>query len=222
MSGGFTRRKTTENSVSADYVFDGFKPHHYAAIVCDPPWRFKSYTPLDSDNWDERRDVDKHYVTMDLDSIAALPVGDLATRDSHLFLWATGPNLPGAFEVIIAWGFRYSSMAFAWVKLKRSTRMDRLAYYPLTEDNLHVGLGLTTRHNVELCLLARRGNARRLSKSVREVILAPVREHSRKPDQVYDRVETYCRGPYLELFSRETSRQGWTLWGSEIGKFRHG
>lgn len=193
---------------------------YYKAIVADPPWLFKSYTALQMQNWNSRRDVEKHYPVMTIDDLCALPVQSLAAREGcHLFLWITGPNLPAGLRVMQAWGFKYSSVAFCWVKLKR--RHNQLTFLPVADDALHVGLGLTTRHNIELCLLGRRGNARRIAKDVREVILSPVREHSRKPDEVYTRVERYCAGPRLDLFSRE-DRPGWDSWGWEKGKFNHG
>jgi N6-adenosine-specific RNA methylase IME4 len=77
----------------------------------------------------------------------------------------------------------------------------QLRVLPTAEMDLHVGLGLTTRKN-EFCLLGRRGNCKRQSKKVREVILAPVREHSRKPDEAYRRIMEYADGPYVELFAR--------------------
>jgi N6-adenosine-specific RNA methylase IME4 len=156
---------------------------------------------------------------MGIEDIKAMPVQALASPEGcHLFLWATGPCLPLAFDVIEAWGFRYSSVAFTWVKLKRSYQLQQLSTLPLVERDLHVGLGLTTRKNVEFCLLARRGNARREARDVREVILSPVREHSRKPDEFFERVERYAIGPYVELFSRQ-ERSGWCSWGNEQGKF---
>jgi N6-adenosine-specific RNA methylase IME4 len=199
-------------------IFDGLPRGYYRAIAVDPPLRFVSYTALQVANWKSRRDVDKHYRTMSCAEIAELPVGELAAHDAHLFLWATGPNLPKAFELIEAWGFRYSAIAFIWIKLRPGFDPLQFRLLPLAESDLHVGLGLTTRHNAEICLLARRGNARRNSKAVREVILSPVREHSRKPDEFFRRVEAYCDGPYLELFARER-RAGWDAWGDEISRF---
>src|SRR5690606_27837582 len=131
---------------------------------------------------------------------------------------ATGPCLPQAFEVMSAWGFRYSSVAFTWVKLRRAHDERQLRCVPTVDSDFHVGLGLTTRKNTEFVLLGRRGNARRIARDVRELIVAPVREHSRKPDEMFARVERYCEGPYLELFARER-RPGWTAWGDEVGKF---
>jgi N6-adenosine-specific RNA methylase IME4 len=197
--------------------FDGLPRGHFRAIAADPPQRFKSYTALQVANWNSRRDVEKHYDCMTIEEIAALPVRDLAHPEGcHLWLWITGPNLMRANEIIEGWGFRYSSIAFAWMKLRPGyvERQPRL----FSERDLNVGLGLTTRHNVELCLLARHGNARRLDKGVREVVLAKRREHSRKPDEVYARIERYCAGPYLELFARER-RPGWVAWGDEVNKF---
>jgi N6-adenosine-specific RNA methylase IME4 len=196
-------------------LFRGLLPEHYSAIVADPPWKFQSRTALQVANPGSRRDAERHYPVMPLEEIKALPVRCLAARDCHLFLWTTGPCLRMAFDVIEAWGFKYSSVAFTWIKLRRKYDAMQLRFLPTAEADLHVGLGLTTRKNAEFCLLARRGNARRLAKDVREVVLSPVREHSRKPDEVYHRIENYCAGPYLEMFARER-RRNWTAWGNEI------
>lgn len=192
----------------------------YAMIAADPPWHFKARTALKMANPGSRRDVERHYETLSIDQIKALPVGDIAARDAHLLLWITGPMLVQGehLPIIKAWGFKPSSIAFTWVKLKRSIDTRQLRVVTTAESDLHVGLGLTTRKNAEFCILARRGNARRISKKVREIILAPVREHSRKPDQFYDRAREYAAGPYLEMFSRER-RPGWDSWGLEVGKF---
>lgn len=194
--------------------FDGLPQGHFAAIAVDPPWHFKARTAIQSTNPGSRRDAARHYDTMNLKDIMALPVSSLAAKDCHLFLWTTGPNLKQAFDVIDAWGFRYSTLAFTWVKMRRGSQPQ----FFYGERDLHFGLGLTTRKNAELVLLARRGNPKRIAKNVREIILAPVREHSRKPDDFYDRVESYCVGPRLELFAR-SSRPGWVTWGDESTRF---
>lgn len=191
---------------------------HYGAIMADPPWHFRHFTKLDKSNWVSRRDAEKHYPVMALDDIKALPVKDIAAKDAHLFIWTTGPCLPKTFEVIKAWGFRYSGVAFTWIKMKRSSETEQMRFLPVEETDLHIGLGLTTRKNAEFCLLGRRGNARRNAKNIREIILAPVREHSRKPDEAYDRVRRYCDGPYLSLFERQP-RTGFECWGNEVHKF---
>jgi N6-adenosine-specific RNA methylase IME4 len=198
--------------------FSGLR-RRYRAIVADPPWHFRARTTLQMSNWTSRRDAEKHYPVMGVDDIAALPVRDLAHPEGcHLFLWATGPCLPQAFEVMSAWGFKYSSVAFTWVKLRRAHNAMQLRLVSSIDSDFHVGLGLTTRKNTEFVLLGRRGSPKRVAKNVRELLLSPVREHSRKPDEMFDRVERYCVGPYLELFARER-RDGWTAWGNEVGKF---
>lgn len=189
----------------------------FRCILADPPWHFRAWAHY-ALGFKSSRDPQRHYRVLGIDDICALPVKKAASPDAHLFLWATGPCLPNAFAVIEAWGFRYSGVAFVWVKLKRHFNAAQLRVLPLAEGDLHVGLGLTTRKNAEFCLLARRGKARREAKDVREIILAPVREHSRKPDDVYPRIERYCVGPRLELFARQ-QRPGWTSWGDQVGHF---
>lgn len=192
----------------------------YKMVVADPPWHFRARTALQMANWTSRRDAEKHYPVMTVEDIAALPVREIVAPDAHLLLWITGPLLIEGKHIPImkAWGFKPSSVAFTWVKLKRSIDVRQLRLAATQESDLHVGLGLTTRKNAEFCLLGRRGNAKRLSKSVREIILSPVREHSRKPEEFYRRAQQYACGPYLEMFSRE-HRPGWDAWGLETGKF---
>jgi N6-adenosine-specific RNA methylase IME4 len=205
------------------HPFAGLQPAHYCAIAVDPPLHFKARTALQVANCNSRRDTERHYSTMSFQQLAALPILSLAApHGCHLFVWTSGPFLPQALKLIEAWGFRYSTRAFTWVKLKRSQSSTHLEFVlPLREADLHVGLGLTVRHQSEVVLLGRRGNARRNVKDVREVILAPVREHSRKPDEFFARVERYCDGPRLEVFARER-RPGWDAWGNEIDKFGNG
>lgn len=82
-----------------------------------------------------------------------------------------------------------------------------------------MGGGYGTRKNAEICWLGRRGNPKRRSRDVRELIVAPRREHSRKPDEQYGRIERLCAGPYLELFARQ-QRPGWIALGDEVNKFQ--
>ncbi len=204
----------------AEWPFGDLPRGHFACIAIDPPWHFRARTALQVENWTSRRDAEKHYEVMGLEDIKALPVKELAAKDAHMFLWITGPMIVQGVhvEVMKAWGFQPSSMAFTWVKLKRSHNPMQLRCVPTQESDLHVSLGLTTRKNAEFCILGRRGNPKRLAKDVREIILSPVREHSRKPDEFFDRVQCYCVGPYVELFARET-RENWSSWGNETGKF---
>ena len=188
-------------------------PGGFKTILADPPWYFRTRTSVVSD-----RDPQRHYPVMPGGSISNMPVREIAAADAHLWLWCTGPCLPEAFDVIDAWGFRYSGMGFVWIKLNKSYPGAALGILRVAQSDLFTGLGFTTRKNAEYCLLARRGNARRVAKDVHEVIISPVREHSRKPDEAYERMERYAEGPYLELFGRQ-SRPNWTVWGNEATKF---
>lgn len=190
--------------------FAGLLRGHYRVIAADPAWDFKS-------NSVERpgRNARRHYACMSLDEIAALPVVDLCARDAVLFLWITGPLLViGAhLPIMKAWGFRPSGMGFVWIKLN-----PRAASLFFLQSDLATGGGFTTRKNAEFCLIGKRGRSLRRDASVHEVIISPRREHSRKPDETFERIERYAEGPYLELFSR-ARRAGWTCWGNEVGKF---
>jgi N6-adenosine-specific RNA methylase IME4 len=182
-------------------------------VVCaDPPWNFKANSVAAPG-----RNARRHYATMSLDDIAALPVKERVADNAALFLWITGPFLAiGAhLPIMKAWGFKPSGVAFTWVKL--NAKAPTLFF---TRQDLFIGGGLTTRKNAEVCLLGKRGRSLRQSAAVREVIIDPRREHSRKPEEFRDRVDQYV-GPdarILELFAR-SSRPGWTTWGAEAEKF---
>jgi N6-adenosine-specific RNA methylase IME4 len=141
---------------------------------------------------------------MSHEEIYALPVEALAAKDCTLFLWVVQTQLQQAFAVVRRWGFDLKSIAFAWVKGDES-------------DDLHVpmGCGYWTRAGFEQCWIATRGHPSRLHADVRQVIVEPRREHSRKPDVTCERIERLVAGPYLELFARR-ERPGWTTWGDEV------
>jgi N6-adenosine-specific RNA methylase IME4 len=201
------------------HPFAGLRRHGYAAIVADPALAFTSYTSIQSGNPQSTRDLRRHYRCMSLEEILALPVVDLAAKGgAHLFLWTSPPNVKRSLAIMESWKFEFSTKAFTWVKLRRGFDAQQLRFTPLMDDDLHCGLGLTTRKQTEDVLLGRRGNCRRIAKDVREVILAPVREHSRKPDGIYARIERYCAGPYCELFAR-THRTNWDVWGDQVNMF---
>jgi N6-adenosine-specific RNA methylase IME4 len=192
----------------SNWPFGDLPRGHYAAILADPPWSWKSWDGNEGD-----RGAGRHYGTMSLSDIEFLPVDDLAARDCVLFLWVTWPTLPQAMQVITAWGFKYRTCAFAWVKADVSS-LDLFG----GERDASMGLGYWTRANSEVCLLATRGKPKRLNADVRQGIIEPRREHSRKPDCVPGRIERLVAGPYLELFAR-TTRPGWSSWGNQTDKF---
>jgi N6-adenosine-specific RNA methylase IME4 len=193
---------------------DDLPRNHFGAILADPPWRFDNLwggRPNKTDAGYPSRWVDNHYDTMNADDIAALPVADLAADNCVLFMWTCWPVLQKAFPIIEAWGFKYKTCAFSWMKGD--------PYRLFADDKTpFAGLGYWTRANTEPCLLATRGKPKRLNADVRQGIIAPRREHSRKPDGIHERIERLVAGPYLELFARQT-RPGWTVWGNQTDKF---
>jgi len=180
--------------------FDALPPGMYGAVLIDPPWNH--------DQWEGGGDrhPSRHYEVMGLEGIKGLPVSECLAEDSVVFMWACYPMLPEAFEVLEAWGLQYRTVAFTWVKTN-----------PKSGD-IFMGCGSWTRANPEVCLLATKGTPKRVHADVRQVIVAPRREHSRKPDEQYERVERLVRGPYLEVFARQ-ERQGWDCLGKEVEKF---
>jgi len=165
----------------------------------DPPWTYRVWSKKGPG-----RSAENHYPTMSLSDICALPVADLAAKDCVLFLWATFPNLPEAFEVIKAWGFTYKTVAFVWCKRNRKS------------GSFFTGLGYYTRANAEICLLATRGSPKRISRSVHQIIDTPIERHSKKPDEARKRiVELMGDVPRIELFARERA-DGWDCFGNEV------
>lgn len=186
----------------------------YGVIMADVPWSYSVFSKKG-----EARSASQHYDTMSLDEICALPVEDMAARDCHLFFWCTGQNIVRGDHVPIirAWGFEPSAMAFVWIKAKKSAL--RQGGFFLDEHLFGKGMGHTTRQNAEFVILGRRGSPKRMDKSIHQIIVAPRREHSRKPDEIYERIEAYAGDvPRIELFARQ-KWPGWDAWGNEVGKF---
>ncbi len=185
----------------------------YAAILADPPWRFKTYSAAGLG-----RSAEAWYDCLSIDEICAIPVENLAAPDCVLFMWTTDPFLRESFRVLDAWGFTYKTVGFYWAKrshelIGESNNVNELGSYRSVE-RWPIGTGYWTRANPEQCLLATRGNPKRVHSDVPKLIVAPRREHSRKPDEVYDRIERLVPGPYIELFARNR-RPGWDALGDE-------
>jgi len=172
----------------------------YGAILVDPPWRFQNATGKMAP---EHKRLNR-YATMTLPEIEALPVATCAAETSHLYLWVPNALLVEGLAVMAAWGFRYKTN-LVWYKIRRDGGPDGR------------GVGFYFRNVSELVLFGVRGkNARTLQPGRRQVNLlsSRKREHSRKPDWIYDVIEACSPGPFLELFARH-ARQGWDQWGDE-------
>lgn len=168
----------------------------YQAIYADPPWDYQQCRLSGS--------AKKHYPTMRIEELCALPVAEIADRDCALFLWATFPQLPEALRLIQAWGFVYKTVAFVWLKQNRKA----LTWF--------YGLGFWTRSNAEICLLATKGHPKRQSAGIHQLVISPVEHHSKKPDEVREKIVALMGDvPRIELFARQQT-PGWDVWGNEV------
>ena len=178
-------------------VANGQKFH---TVLADPPWRFANRTGKMAP---EHRRLNR-YSTMDLPEIMDLPVADIVSEPAHLYLWVPNALLPEGLKVLRAWGFEYKSN-IVWHKVRKDGGSDGR------------GVGFYFRNVTELVLFGVRGKkARTLAPGRRQVNLIPSmkREHSRKPDQLYEVIEGCSRGPFIELFARD-SRKKWITWGNQ-------
>ena len=172
----------------------------FGTILIDPPWRFTNRTGKIAPEHKRLR----RYNTMTFSEIAALPVGTLAKERSHLYLWCPNALLYEGLEIMKAWGFTYKTN-IVWLKIRKDGQPDGR------------GVGFYFRNVTELLLFGVKGSLRTLppGRSQVNLIATRKREHSRKPDEVYDVIEACSPGPYLELFAREQVDR-WTQWGDEI------
>lgn len=194
--------------------FKGLVKNGYRTLYVDVPWKYVTWSGKGLG-----KSPDNHYETMTLDEIKALPVRDLCHSEGTIMhFWVIDSHVEKAMEVIAAWGFKYKTVGFYWAKVSARER-----------DVYPIGTGFWTRANpehayecylaedeqeMERCFLATWRQPRRVAKDVRRLILAPRREHSRKPDEIPPEIVRLTKGPYLELFGRK-SRPGWTVWGKQ-------
>jgi N6-adenosine-specific RNA methylase IME4 len=172
----------------------------FATILADPPWQFANKSGKIAP---EHRRLTR-YSTLDLQQIMELPLSKIAADTAHLYLWCPNALLPDGLKVLSAWGFTYKSN-LVWHKVRQDGGSDGR------------GVGFYFRNVTELILFAVRGkNARTLSPGRRQVnfLATRKREHSRKPDEQYEIMESCSTAPYLELFARGT-RNGWVSWGNQ-------
>lgn len=170
----------------------------FEIIYADPAWKYNDKASAG------KRGASHKYTVTGTKETCALPVGELAAPNCALFMWATLPMLPDALEVMAAWGFKYKTFAFVWVKRNK------------LKNTLFFGMGNWTRCNAEICLLGIRGKPIRISRKVEQVIVAPLRKHSQKPPEIRNRiVQLLGPLPRVELFAREKV-EGWSAWGNQV------
>jgi N6-adenosine-specific RNA methylase IME4 len=179
-------------------------------ILADPPWTYN----------DQKSNDPKlggiTYNVMGLEDICKLPVGELANKDSLLFLWATMPKLLEALQVMESWGFHYTTTTFVWVKLNPTGVVEVQEKDIVLRGGVYSGLGHWANGNVEIALMGKRGKPKRKNKNVKQIVFAPRSGHSAKPSEVHSRIEQMVEGENrLELFARQR-QPAWICIGNEI------
>jgi N6-adenosine-specific RNA methylase IME4 len=180
------------------------QPDQFGTILIDPPWRFTNRTGKVAP---EHRRL-KRYRTMSLIEISSLRVKELALPKCHLYLWCPNALLSEGMAIMKSWGFTYKTN-IVWYKVRKDGGPDGR------------GVGFYFRNVTELVLFGIRGKQRTLAPARRQVniIVSRKREHSRKPDELYQIIQQCSPGPYLELFARH-KMDGWTQWGDELDPAR--
>lgn len=175
----------------------------YKTILADPPWRFNNNTGKVAP---EHKRLSR-YPTLSLQEILDIPVNAVADEGSHLYLWVPNALLAEGLETMKKWGFTYKTN-IVWFKIRKDGGPDGR------------GVGFYFRNVTELILFGVKGRLRTLDpgRSQVNIISTRKREHSRKPDELYDIIESCSPGPYLELFARG-KREGWDAWGNQSEKY---
>jgi len=175
----------------------------YKIIYADPPWAYN-----DKRNKHPRLSGGalSHYKTMSIQEIKNLPIKDITEENCMLFLWATFPNLQEALDVIKAWGFKYKTLGFSWIKTNKNN------------GKPFFGIGYYTKSNCEVCLIGVKGKPIVIDNSISSVIMETKQEHSKKPNLIRNKIVQLCGDlPRIELFAREKV-EGWDAWGNEVNK----
>ena len=184
----------------------------YKIIYADPAWNYNSRMALGKGA--AKSSAEDYYNVMSIEDIMALPIKEISAKDCILFIWVTMPKLNEVFKVINAWGFEYKTCGFVWVKRNKVFSDERNKNRNGIDD--FMGQGRWVRQNAELCLIATKGKPKRISAKVRQIIYQPIQEHSKKPNEVRERiVELIGDLPRIELFSRQET-EGWDIWGNEV------
>lgn len=172
----------------------------YNIIYADPPWNYSDKRK----GYKMSGGATNHYETMKIEDIKKIPIKDITEDNCMLFLWVTFPNLQEGLDVIKAWGFKYKTLGFSWIKTNKKN------------GNPFFGIGYYTKSNCEICLIGVKGKPIKQSDYISSVIISPREEHSKKPDEVREKIVKLCGDiPRIELFARQAV-DGWDCWGNEV------
>ena len=199
LDGIVTQRTQSEEIRELCEAFSDEVPGEISTVLADPPWRFQNRTGKVAP---EHHRLSR-YDTLTTDEICELPVENKVTEESHLYLWVPNALVGDGLKVMQSWGFTYKSN-IVWAKRRKDGGPDGR------------GVGFYFRNVTELVLFGVRGKMRTLPPGRRQVNMIETRkrEHSRKPDELYDIIEACSPGPFLEMFARYP-RDGWQTWGDE-------
>ena len=184
---------------------DAFVLKKYKIIYADPAWEY-SFAGTRAETTED------DYSTMKTKDIAGLKVAELADEDCVLFMWGIWTKLADALKVIEAWGFEYKTVGFVWVKTNRNTNIKQLSFLPTDSFDDFFGMGMWTRSNTEFCLIGVKGKPKRINAGVRQIIYAPIRQHSRKPDETREKI--------VELMGDLPDRKSTRLNSSHVSESR--
>jgi len=191
--------------MTPDWPFGALRESAYGVILADPPWRFVTQSP-------RNQTKAAPYATMTRGALMRLPVFRLAAPNCALAMWATQAQLPEAIDLMRRWGFDYRTAA-CWAKLSKLSKVDD------PDARLAFGTGYWLRSAAEFVLFGAYGRPVLRARGERNLIVAPLREHSRKPPDLHEMLERmFPLARKLELFAREP-RAGWDAWGNETEKF---
>ncbi|MCO6454932.1 MAG: hypothetical protein J5I93_06500 [Pirellulaceae bacterium] len=173
-------------------------------VLADPPWQFANRTGKMAP---EHKRLSR-YSTLTLEEIVEIPVFEACSHQAHLYLWVPNALLREGLQVMEAWGFSYKTN-IVWHKIRKDGGPDGR------------GVGFYFRNTTELVLFGVRGQLRTRDSGRRQVNIMKTRkrEHSRKPDELYDIIESCSPGPYLELFARGRHSSRWTVWGDQSADY---
>jgi N6-adenosine-specific RNA methylase IME4 len=248
MSMDLTDLELTAEAIKKASMLSTNEHKRFKVISADIPWSY-------NDKKMNRGGAARYYDTMTIEQIKSINVADVADDDCLLMLWATAPLLPEALDVINAWGFKYKTVGFVWVKrsanywtnLAKRLRRDFSTYYnlfkevdegsPFSPESLkawfgtdwiksvttekapyNVGMGSYTRANAEFVLFAVKGKGATLIEdhSISQIIDSCKMEHSRKPDEYLETVESLTFScSKFEMFARRR-REGWEVLGNQV------
>lgn len=181
-------------------LFSALPDSRFDVVYADPPWEYDSNRFYDQGAFDTSVNAEYQYPTLKVEQLAQLDVASISADDCLLFLWAVSPKLPQAIEVGTAWGFKYVTVGFVW-------------------DKQNPNPGHYTMSQCELCLIFKRGKIPqpRGARNIRQHVSEKKTKHSRKPDEVRDRIDLmFPQHKKIELFARKKLEPPWTAWGNEL------